>query len=86
MLLSESNTLFDDLIKNIENYKELKEYMFNLIMNGIDLSFNIDSSTINLGHIFGYFRNENGKVKISNRIFEQRLYTLKNLKHQKKKD
>ena len=76
MLLSESNTLFDDLIKNIENYKELKEYMFNLIMNGIDLSFNIDSSTINLGHIFGYFRNENGKVKISNRIFEQRLYSL----------
>ena len=74
MLLSESNTLFDDLIKNIENYKELKEYMFNLIMNGIDLSFNIDISTINLGHIFGYFRNENGKVKISNRIFEQRLY------------
>ena len=86
MLLSESNTLFDDLIKNIENYKELKEYMFNLIMNGIDLSFNIDISTINLGHIFGYFRNENGKVKISNRIFEQRLYTLKNLKPQKKRD
>ena len=74
VLLSESNTLFDDLIKNVENNDELKEYIYNIIINGTIITFNIDNPIINLGVTFGYFKNVNGKVKISNRIFEQRLY------------
>ena len=74
VILLESNTLFDDLIKNMENNKELYNYIFDLIINGADKSFNIDNPIINLGLTFGYFKNVEGKVKISNRIFEQRLY------------
>ena len=74
IILLESNTLFDDLIKNMENNKELYNYIFDLIINGADKSFNIDNPIINLGLTFGYFKNVEGKVKISNRIFEQRLY------------
>ena len=86
LLLSESNTLFDDLIKNIENNEELKEYIFDLIMNGEDKSFNIDNPIINIGEIFGYFKNLNGKVKISNRVFEQRLYNYYSSKLENKVD
>ena len=74
ILLSESNTLFDDLIKNVENNEELREYVSELIINGRHRSFNIDNPIINLGFILGYFKNDEGKVKISNRIFEERLY------------
>ncbi|MBB6715535.1 AAA family ATPase [Clostridium gasigenes] len=74
ILISESNTLFDDLIKNIENNKELKDYIFDLIVNGNEKTFNIHSSNIDLGIMFGYFKNINGKVNISNAIFEQVLY------------
>lgn len=74
LLLSEENTLFDDLVKNLQNNIKLREYLFDLVMNNADKSFNIDNPIIDLGAVFGYFKNSEGKVKISNRIFEQRLY------------
>lgn len=73
-LVAEKNTLFDDLIKNLTNHDDLKDYLFNLIINGEERSFNIHNEVIDLGVTFGYLRNENGKVKVSNRIFEQVLY------------
>ena len=36
--------------------------------------FNIDNNLVDLGVTFGYFKDEDGKVKISNRLLEQRLY------------
>lgn len=85
-LLGENNTLFDDLIKNIENNTEFKEYIFELIMNNAEKSFNIDNPIINLGTILGYLKNVSGKVKISNRIFEQRLYNYYSSKLENKVD
>lgn len=73
-LLLENNTLFDDLIKNLENNRDFSDYIFEIIMNNAEKSFNIDNPLINLGVVLGYFKNFNGKVKISNRVFEQRLY------------
>ncbi|MDY4077625.1 MAG: AAA family ATPase [Clostridium sp.] len=74
LLLNEENTLFDDLIKNIENNKNLKDYVLDIIMNGARNTFNIFNPTINLGVMFGYFKNEDNMVAISNRIFSQVLY------------
>ena len=74
LLLNEENTLFDDLIKNIENNKNLKDYALDIIMNGARNTFNIFNPTINLGVMFGYFKNEDNMVAISNRIFSQVLY------------
>lgn len=73
-VLQEANTLFDDLIKNIENNNELSEYMLDLIINGVEKTFSIDNPIINKGYIFGYLKNINGKVNISNKIFQERLY------------
>lgn len=74
ILLGESNTLFDDLIKNIENNIELKDYILKLIISGEDKTFNIHNDIINLGIVFGYFKNADGKVAISNGIFKQVMY------------
>ncbi|MDY4078211.1 MAG: ATP-binding protein [Clostridium sp.] len=74
LLLKEKNTLFDDIIKNMENNKELREYIFDIVFNGVEKEFNIDNPLIDLGVIFGYFREKDGKVKIFNRLLEQRLY------------
>ena len=74
LLLNEKNTLFDDLIKNIENNSDLKEYVLDIIMNGARNTFNMLNPTINLGLMFGYFKNEDNMVAISNRIFSQILY------------
>ena len=74
ILLNEKNTLFDDLIKNVENNTELQDYIYDLIINGTEKSFVIDNRIIDMCYMFGYFKEVDGKVKIANNIFKQRLY------------
>ena len=54
-LLQEKNTLFDDLVKNIENNNELREYIFDLIINGTEKTFNIHNPLIDLGYYIWIF-------------------------------
>ena len=74
IILVEKSTLFDDLIKNIENNKKLYDFLYDLLFIGAEKSFNIDNSTINLGYMYGFFKNSDGKVKVANKIFETRVY------------
>lgn len=73
-LLKESNTNFDSLIKNIENNKELQELVRKIILDGYEITYNEDNPLITMGVTYGIFKNSNGKVKIHNRIYEQRIY------------
>ena len=58
----------------MSNNKDLYEYIFDIVFNGEEKDFNIDNNIVDLGVTFGYFKEEDGKVKISNRLLEQRLY------------
>jgi hypothetical protein len=74
MLLEEANTLFDDMFKNIRNYEKLRGFLYELLFMGKEITFNIDDEIINLGHMFGFLKNVNGKTRVSNKIFETRMY------------
>ena len=74
IILEEKNTLFDSLIKNLENNKELYDYIEDIIVRGNDKSFNNYNPIIGVGSIYGYFKNNNGKVAITNKIFGEILY------------
>lgn len=74
ILLKESNTLFDDLKKNLENNQELNNYIFDIVFNGSRKEFNIDNPLIYQGHLYGILKDYHGIVKVSNRIYEQRIY------------
>jgi len=74
ILLEEANTLFDDMFKNIRNYTDLRDFLYDLLFVGKSKSFNIYNELINLGHNFGFFKNANGKTHISNKIFETCIY------------
>ena len=74
ILLEEKNTLFDTLIKNLENNKELYDYSEDLIVRGSEKSFNNYNPIIEIGVIYGYFKNNQGKVAISNKIFGEIIY------------
>ncbi|MCL2815125.1 MAG: AAA-like domain-containing protein [Oscillospiraceae bacterium] len=72
-LLSESNTLFDDVIKNLKNDKELNEYVYDLLILGKSKLFMIYDSIVETGVRYGFFKkigNGIDKVAISNKIFE----------------
>ncbi len=75
-LLAESNTLFDDMIKKLNDFGELKKTLYSILFNGEKFPYNPDVYAINIGLISGLIKNEQGTIVISNRIFETRLYNL----------
>lgn len=76
MLLKEKNTLFDDLIKKLDDFPEIKTILKDILYYGNDYSFNLDIKVFNLAAMFNYIKDVNGKVRIFNRIMETRLYNL----------
>ncbi|MGL4990067.1 MAG: AAA family ATPase [Sarcina sp.] len=72
LILLETNTLFDDLIKNLENNKELYEMMKKVILGSSRILYNPYNPGINMGIMFGYFDKDNENyIKISNLIFSE---------------
>ncbi len=72
--LNTDNTNSDSLIQNLENNPDLYELVFNIIMNGAEFSFNTNNPIILFGKIYGVLKDEKGKTKIHNRLYEQRIY------------
>lgn len=73
-LLREKNTLFDDLIKNIENNEELYSTIYGMVIDGNRISFNRANPIIDLGYTYGIFKEDDNILKLNNRIYEQYIY------------
>ncbi|MEN0051427.1 MAG: AAA family ATPase, partial [Bacteroidota bacterium] len=69
-LIYESNANFDSLSKNLENYPDLYELTYRVVIDNEYIPFVIHDTTIRLGVMFGVFAyaRENG-LNISNRIY-----------------
>lgn len=76
LLLKESNTLFDDMTKKLLDYPQLKEMIQKILFGGIAFPFKREMPMIDLGVTFGFLRDKDGIVAVSNRIFETQLYDL----------
>lgn len=74
LLLAEKNTLFESLTGKILNSGELRNVIYSLLFSGQKIIYNPDDPWIDLAMMYGFIRNSNGTVLISNRIFEMRLY------------
>jgi hypothetical protein len=74
MILKENSPLFESLMNKIEDYKELYDYLYQILIEGRRISYNPDDSVIKLAMMYGFVREQNGSVVIANRIFETRLY------------
>ena len=73
-ILKDDNTNFDSLIKNIENNKELYDFVEKIVLNNEIISFIKTDSIINIGSVYGILKEENGNCKINNKIYEQLIY------------
>lgn len=76
LLLKEPNTLFEDMVKKLEEYPELKEKISNILFQGARYTFEVDSSFASIGTMLGFIKEEHGFTVIANRIFETKLYNL----------
>ncbi|MEG0640315.1 MAG: AAA-like domain-containing protein, partial [Clostridia bacterium] len=67
-------SLFQDIQKNIENHDEFKALLVQILVEGIPASYNGLNPATDLGIIYGVLVPCDGKVMISNRIFETFIY------------
>ncbi|MGD2085823.1 MAG: AAA family ATPase [Candidatus Aminicenantes bacterium] len=72
--LMQDNTNFDSLIKNLENNPDLYEFVFNIIMDEKEFSYNRRNPVIHQGTIYGILKEKQEKTRIHNRLYEQLIY------------
>lgn len=73
-LLKESNTNFDSLIKNLENNRDLYDFIKSIAVEGQTISYHVTDNLISLAKTYGIIGEEKGNCKIHNKIYEQLIY------------
>ncbi len=76
LILSENNTLFQSLTKNLNNQPQLKASIRSMLMEGTKITWNAQQDAIVQLQMYGLIRNDHNTVKVANRIFETMLYNL----------
>ncbi|MEQ1745497.1 MAG: AAA family ATPase [Saprospiraceae bacterium] len=72
-LVRESNTNFENVIKNLENNPELYQIVFNVLVKGEHEDYNLHDPLVNLGLLHGFFKNGWG-IRIHNRVYEELIF------------
>jgi len=70
IILGESNTLFDDLYKNLENNGKLYDLIYDILMLGKKRTYAIGSPAVDIARIYGIIKKADQSAVVSNRIFE----------------
>ncbi|MFP3152990.1 AAA-like domain-containing protein [Lachnospiraceae bacterium ZAX-1] len=69
IILRETNTLFSDMIKNLENSHELYDFIYNIIIVGRHYDYNAYNPLISLGTVYGIVKATDRGVQIANTVF-----------------
>jgi hypothetical protein len=70
IVLAEQSTLFDDLIKNLQNDETFAKFVYGILINGDKIPSNTYSSSASKGLTYGIFSKSGDYLLVSNRIFE----------------
>ena len=74
ILLREDNQLFRDMVINLENNKQLYDFMYAIIILRQRVSFTFDDPIMDMAHRYGYINFDNRyAVSVFNKIFETRV-------------
>jgi hypothetical protein len=71
-ILAEKNTLFDDIIKNVENNQDIKSNMEEILIRGLEVNFNQYVYEKEL--MYGLLVRKDSTIVVHNKIFEELLY------------
>ena len=74
VMLNERNTLFDDMIKKIEQFPDLKSLLREHLFAGESRKYNPDNQAFQLAEQFNIINARNGSFAIACRIMETRIY------------
>lgn len=68
--------LFDSMIKQLDTFDDLRKVIEEILYQGKKIPFSPYVKSINLGIMFGFLKEENGRVAVANRIFEMGLLNM----------
>ncbi|MTK13751.1 MAG: AAA family ATPase, partial [Clostridiaceae bacterium] len=75
MINEEVNTLFESIVKSLENNHELYELTKRILIDGEQIVFNPLAPIISIGVTYGIFKKGQDGLEISNKIFEEIIYS-----------
>jgi len=82
IILNETGTLFDDLIKNIEHNENLYNTVYSLAIEGQELTYDVYADE--KGLMYGILKKgNNGKLAINNKMFEMLIYNYLSVKKER---
>jgi hypothetical protein len=73
LILKEDSTLFNDMIKKIEENQELSNLLFDLTVGKVKYNYNVDDPIMKFGLMFGFIAKKSEMLQIHNKIFEIRI-------------
>lgn len=76
LLLKENNPLFDSMVKQLDLYPDLRKMIEEMLYQGKSIPFSLQVKSVNLGFMFGFLKEEKGRVVLANRIFEMVLINM----------
>ena len=74
VVLNEQNTLFDDMIKKLNDYPDVSIMLQKVLFEGQPIAYNPDNEVLSICEMFGFMKQSGQNIVVSNRIFETRLY------------
>ena len=75
-LLIERNTLFDDMIKKLDQFPQLRDVLKHILFTGEQVSYSTDEKYLQIAEMFSFIKNVKGTVAIACRLMETRLCNL----------
>lgn len=74
MILNEGSTLFDDIVKKLNEYPDLEKNIRRVLFKGYRYPFNYYDKATNLALMFNFVKQQDGAFTISCRMFEIWFY------------
>lgn len=75
-ILVERNTLFDDMVKKLNQFPQLKNLLKEILYSGVRRTYSTDEQYLQIASMFNFIRMVDGAVVINSRLMETRLYNL----------
>ena len=73
-IITDRSPLFESLINKLEDDETLRGLLYAMLFQGKKFLFSAYDATIHSAMMYGFVKNQNGTVAISNRIFETVIY------------
>lgn len=73
-ILNEGCTLFDDIVKKLDEFPELERTLKGVLFQGIHYSFNYYDKATNLAMMFNFVKPQDGTIAVACRMFEIWFY------------